>query len=198
MKGKRICTVQHPTVSYLAVPPANLERQKAAARDSGVIVQSYLSDNGKAFTNKEHVAESAAFKQVSHFAGVGAHHHNGVAERNIQTIMSMARTMMLHAAIRWCDTADTTLWPMAVDHAVYIHNHLPNRKNGLAPLDISQALNGPPTNAMVSKYGEVPCMSWILPCRMERNFLDGNLVRVVRFSWDSQRSMPPLPHWCLI
>ena len=27
MKGKRICTVQHPTVSYLAVPPANLERQ---------------------------------------------------------------------------------------------------------------------------------------------------------------------------
>jgi hypothetical protein len=27
VKGKRICTVQHPTVSYLAVPPTNLERQ---------------------------------------------------------------------------------------------------------------------------------------------------------------------------
>ena len=116
---------------------------EAAARDSGVIVQSYLSDNGKAFTDKEYVAELAAFKQVSHFAGVGAHHHNGVAERNIQTIMSMARTMMLHAAIRWCDTADTTLWPMAVDYAVYIHNHLPNRKNGLAPLDIFSGTKWP-------------------------------------------------------
>jgi hypothetical protein len=36
------------------------------------------------------IAELAAFKQVSRFAGVGAHHHNGVAEQNIQTIMSMA------------------------------------------------------------------------------------------------------------
>jgi hypothetical protein len=65
-------------------------------------------------------------------------------------------------------------------------------------LRFSQALNGPPTNAMISKYGEVPCMSWILLCRMERNCLDGNLICIMQFSWESQRSMPPLPHWCLI
>jgi hypothetical protein len=116
---------------------------EATARDCGVIPQAYLSDNGKAFSSGSYTLELSDFKQVSHFAGVGAHHHNGVAERNIQTIMSMARTMMLHAAIRWPDTADTSLWPMAVDYAVYIHNHLPNRKTGLAPLDLFSGTKWP-------------------------------------------------------
>jgi hypothetical protein len=29
---------------------------------------------------------------------------------------------MLHAAIHWPDVADTALWPMAVAHAVFLHN----------------------------------------------------------------------------
>ena len=36
------------------------------------------------------------FYQISKFAGVGAHHHNAQAERAIRTIMSIARTMMIH------------------------------------------------------------------------------------------------------
>jgi transposase InsO family protein len=109
---------------------------EAYARDTGVIIHSYQSDNGAAFTSQEYVRILAEFKQTTKFAGVGAHHHNGVAERSIQTIMSMARTMMLHAAIRWPETADASLWPMAVDYAVYIHNHIPNRATGLSPLDL--------------------------------------------------------------
>ena len=111
-------------------------RYEEKARDCGVIVQNYLSDNGTAFSSADFAKDLARFRQTTNFAGVGAHHHNGVAERAIQTIMSMARTMMLHAAIHWPDVADTALWPMAVDYAVYIHNHLPNRKTGLAPIDI--------------------------------------------------------------
>ncbi|MGH3053369.1 MAG: reverse transcriptase domain-containing protein, partial [Gaiellaceae bacterium] len=113
--------------------------------DNGVTVQTYLSDNGRAFRNKEFADELRTFKQVSRFAGVGAHHHNGVAERNIQTIMSMARTMMLHAAIRWPETADTAHWPMAVDYAVEIFNHLPNTKSGLAPIDVFTGSKWPAT-----------------------------------------------------
>jgi hypothetical protein len=103
--------------------------------DMGVIAQSYQSDNG-VFSSKDYLAELTTFKQTSRFAGVGAHHQNGVAERAIQTIMSMARTMMLHAAIRWPNTADAQLWPMAVDYAVYIYNHTPNARSGIAPIDI--------------------------------------------------------------
>ena len=43
---------------------------------------------------------------------------------------------MLHAAIHWPDVADTALWPMAVTHAVFLHNHVPNPNTGLAPSDI--------------------------------------------------------------
>ena len=51
------------------------------------------------------MAHLRQFSQISRFAGVGAHHHNGVAERAIQTIMSIAQTMMLHVAIHWPDMA---------------------------------------------------------------------------------------------
>lgn len=116
---------------------------EAIARDSGVIIQSYTSDNGSAFSSVDFNKELAEFKQTVRFAGVGAHHHNGVAERNIQSIMCMARTMMLHAAIRWPETADTSLWPMAVDYAVYVHNHLPRRDTGLSPMDLFSGTKWP-------------------------------------------------------
>jgi GAG-pre-integrase domain len=116
---------------------------EAASRDSGVIIQTYRSDNGSAFSAGDYAKELATFKQISIFAGVGAHHHNGVAERSIQTIMSMACTMMLHTAIRWPDPADSSLWPMAVDYTVYIHNHMPNQKSGLSPIDLFSGTKWP-------------------------------------------------------
>ncbi|KAI2488975.1 hypothetical protein MHU86_25627 [Fragilaria crotonensis] len=70
------------------------------------------------------------------FAGVGAHHHNGIAERNIRTLMAIARTMMLHAAIHWPAIADATLWPLAVNHVVFLVNHVPNLRTGLCPADL--------------------------------------------------------------
>ena len=105
-------------------------------RDHGVIPQSYLSDNAKCFTAKEFTEKLSLFEQIIRFAGVGAHHHNGNAERSIRTIMSIARTMMLHSAIHWPEVADATIWPMAVQHAVYLHNHMPSMETGLAPVDI--------------------------------------------------------------
>jgi hypothetical protein len=47
-------------------------------------------DSGSTFTSGKITKEMSIFKQIQHFAGVGAHHHNGIAEHNIQTVMSMA------------------------------------------------------------------------------------------------------------
>ena len=102
----------------------------------GHVAQAYHTDNSTAFRNAEYTQDLLSNKQVTEFAGVGAHHHNGVAERAIRTIMAMARTMMLHAAIRWPECADAQLWPMAVQYAVHIHNRLPNPRTGLSPLDV--------------------------------------------------------------
>ena len=43
--------------------------------------------------------------------------------------------MILHASAHWKDQVEPMLWPMAVDYAVHLYNHLPNDK-GIAPADI--------------------------------------------------------------
>jgi hypothetical protein len=77
------------------------EQCELFSRDLGTIVQSFLADNGLVFTSKEFNSQLAKFEQVIRFAGTGAHHHNAIAERNIQTIMAIARTMMLHSAVHF-------------------------------------------------------------------------------------------------
>jgi hypothetical protein len=44
--------------------------------------------------------------QTIDFCGVGAHHQNGVAERDIFTVTEMARAMLLHAVLHWPDVTD--------------------------------------------------------------------------------------------
>ena len=104
--------------------------------EMSVIPQSYLSDNGKAFTSKEFSSELSSLHQSSSFSGVGAHHSNGLAENTIKRITAIARTMIIHSAIHWPDVADSSLWPLAVEYAVYLHNHVPHESNGLAPYDV--------------------------------------------------------------
>ena len=105
-------------------------------RNMGVIVQGYLTDKGPAFASKDFITHVDSLLQKIRFAGVGAHHQNGHAESAIGIVMSMARTMMLHAAVHWPDMADPSLWPMAVHHAVYLYNHLPDPSTGLSPHDL--------------------------------------------------------------
>jgi transposase InsO family protein len=101
-----------------------------------VILQQFHTDNG-IFTSKEFMEDLMDSEQSVRFSGVGAAHQNGSAERNIQTIANMARTMMLHAALRSPSgfiTAD--LWPMAMDHAAWLYNRIPSLETGLAPIKV--------------------------------------------------------------
>jgi hypothetical protein len=109
---------------------------EAMALDHGVVPQTYLSDNGPAFTSQEFERKMKTFEQVAKFAGAGAHHHNGIAERSIRTVISIARTMMMHAAIHWPEVSDPSLWPMAVSYATYVFNRMPNPETGLCPYDL--------------------------------------------------------------
>ena len=104
--------------------------------DKGVIPVEFVTDSGTAFTSKAFKDHLADCQQILHFAGTAAHHHNAIAERSIRTVMSIARTCMLHAAIHWPDMADATLWPLAVNYAVHIINRVPNPETGLSPLDV--------------------------------------------------------------
>ena len=128
--------VEHQTTLSTHSTLRAKEKYEAMCRDVGVIPQKYLSDNGTAFTSRDYRDHLMTFAQVQRFAGTGAHHHNSRAERAIQTIMSISRAMLMHCFLHWPDMEDTSLWPMAVNHAVYIWNHVPDPSTGLCPADL--------------------------------------------------------------
>lgn len=103
---------------------------------TGVVVQSYLSDNGTAYLNQAFYEHLSVFRQTLTRAGVGAHHSNGIAERSIGHVMSIARAMMHHSALHWPDVANVELWPLAVLHAVYILNRIPREGASMCPLEL--------------------------------------------------------------
>ena len=66
------------------------ERFEQFCADHGVVAQSYLSDNGTQFTSALFTDHLSNFHQTIRHSGVGAHHSNGIAERTIGTILSIA------------------------------------------------------------------------------------------------------------
>ena len=106
----------------------------------------------------------------SKFAGTGAHHHNRTAECAIQTIMSLANTMMLHTAIHWLEQADPSLWPMAVAHAVYLYNHVPQTGLGICLADLFTC-----TQWEQCKFHD--CHMWGCPVYvLDKHLLDGKKI----------------------
>lgn len=139
------------------------------AYDEGIKIKHFHSDNG--------VFASAAFRtdcetnsQKISFSGVGAHHQNGVAERNIKTISQWARANMLHAAFHWHEHANIKLWPQAVDYAVWVFNRLPSVDNGLSPNELwSQSRN---TSHDLRRAHPFGCPVFVLDPKLQ----DGNKV----------------------
>ena len=67
------------------------EKFELTCRQYGVVTpQEYLADKAKVFTSSEFTRNLSTFTQVMSFSGVGAHHHNGIAERNVRTIKSVS------------------------------------------------------------------------------------------------------------
>ena len=76
-------------------------------------------------------------QQKIRFIGAGASHQNGAAERSIKTVVTMSRTMVMHAALR-CpeDTLSTDIWPMEMDYSVLVYNRSPDMQSGLSAIEI--------------------------------------------------------------
>ena len=105
------------------------------AHTFGVRIKEYHADNvpfNSAAFNQHLQDRDQAIK----FSGVGAYHQNGVAERAIQTITRMARSMLLNATLLWPDQANLELWPFAMIHAVYLWNHIPRHDSLQAPIEL--------------------------------------------------------------
>ena len=104
------------------------------AHDCGVVISFYHTDNGM-FTSKEFTWVVLCQDQKVRSSGVGAAHQNEVTKQAIRTTATMARTMLLHAAMHAPDLVTKELWPMAMSHVVWLCNHIPDEVTGLTPLE---------------------------------------------------------------
>ena len=110
----------------------NFER---LALEAGVTVTSYHTDNG-IYRSNEFLKELHSKGQGIKMSGVSAQFQNGVAENAIKTTVARACTMMLHAALRWPDVQEQSLWPYALSHTTYLHNQMPSQQSRLAPVEV--------------------------------------------------------------
>ena len=98
------------------------------------MIKGYHTDNGS-FNSSEFTEELFKKQQKLRISRAGASHQNGAAEPAIKTVVTMERTMLMHAALR-CpeDTLSTDLCPMAMDYAVWVYNRTPDMQSGLSAI----------------------------------------------------------------
>ena len=87
------------------------------------------------------------------FSEAGASHQNGAAERAIKTVVTMARTMVMHSALR-CpeDTISTYIWPMEMDYAVWVYNQIPDMQSRLSDIEICSRSRFEPMSETLSNF----------------------------------------------
>jgi len=112
-----------------------LDNFEHVALHQGVDIKSYHTDNG-IFKSKRFVHEILLNAKTIRYSGVGAKWQNRAAESAIGLVSSTAQTNMIHAALNWPEVEDTALWPLAVQHAVYMYNHTPSPSSGIAPIEV--------------------------------------------------------------
>ena len=153
----------------------------------------YISDNGSAFSSKSYAAHLSNFSQIQQFAGVGAHHHNGVAEKAIQTSMSIATTMMHHPDIHWPEVSDPSLWPLVVQYATYLYK-VPDPSHAFAQMISSPRHDGRNESSITFMFGDVHFTFMTRQFLMERNSHIGNQELLQNCSWVYAQIMQVLVH----
>ncbi len=117
--GKFFNCCQYSTNANETIKSA--QRLESMARQENFKVKKYHSDNG-IFATTAFKTHYESQQQEFSFSGVGAHHQNGVAKRNIKTVAQWARANMLHLALHWPAQANISFWPQAIECSVLVFN----------------------------------------------------------------------------
>ena len=89
---------------------------KLLAATHEVAIRRYHANNGRFSKNAFRAAVDDANQLIS-YIGVGAHHHNGIAENHIKQLTLTSRTLLLHANRFWPEAITTMLWAFALKTA---------------------------------------------------------------------------------
>ena len=132
----------------------------------GVKVDNYHEYNGR-FAEPAWINECKSFKQDLIFCGVGAHHQNGISERNIKDVTLISRTMPLHAIRYWPKLITIMLCPFATKCAQDRMNNLHVDLNLETP-DIKLS-NAKAVKIQLKHYHTFGCLVYILDSILQTN-----------------------------
>ena len=138
---------------------------EATCRTHGISVRHYHVDNG-IFRASKWVEECMRNNQALTFAGVNAHHSNGLAERRIRSLQELARAMLLHANKRWPNAVTTNLWPYAVRMACDAINEVPNLRDESNRLPL-QTFTGSTSHTNVKHWKPFGCPVYVLEAPLQ-------------------------------
>ena len=81
----------------------------------------------------------------------------------------MARTMLIHAALR-CpeDTFSTDIWPIAMDYAVWVYNRTPYMQSGLSAIEIWSRSRFEPVSETLSNCHVWGCPTYVLEPNLQK------------------------------
>ena len=83
----------------------------------------------------------------------------GQKKGSVNTVVTMARTMFMHAALRFPeDTISTDIWSMAMDYVVWFYNQIPDMHSGLSTIEIWSRSKFEPVSETFSN-----CHVWCYP-----------------------------------
>jgi hypothetical protein len=95
------------------------------SEQGGVRIHRYHADNGIFKAHKWVLACWAKGQNLS-FAGVNAHHQNGMAKQCIRLLQELTCTMLIHACKCWPSSVMANLWPYALCMANTVLNKTPS------------------------------------------------------------------------
>ena len=128
----------------------------------GVQIAHYHADNGR-FAERAFLSHCDSKGQTVSFAGVNAHHQNGVAEKRIRDLQDTARTMLVHAKKKWSKAVTPHLWPYALRTAndIFIST---SRDNGPSPLE---RFSNVPIRPKINHFRPFGCPVYVLQGKLQ-------------------------------
>ena len=132
----------------------------------GVKIKAYHADNG-VFRANAWVEECVKQRQTLTFAGVNAHHTNGLAEARIKQLQNLARTMLIHANARWPEAITANLWPYTVRMANDTINATPSfqHKDRRSPV---QVFSNTTVNVNEKHWKTFGCPTYVLNSNLQQ------------------------------
>ena len=146
-----------------------LERE---AQSQGVAIKGYHTNN-RIFNTSNFMEDLLKKQQKIWFSGSGASHQNVSVERAIKTIATMAKTMLMHAALIWPEgTFSTDIWPMEMDYVLCIYTWTPDMQSVLSAIEIFSRSRFDSVSETFSNCHVWGCPAYVLEPKLQKTGLN--------------------------